>query len=126
VSRPLFTPASARRAIDALRPAAERVCRLYREIERRAPVPIAPEQRVEPGYFALVRRLHDELAEIRRQGARIGDLRSGLVDFPARRGGKRVWLSWRVGEPTLEFWREVGAGHEGRQPLDEDGPWEEA
>ena len=98
--RPLFTPTSARRAVTALRPAAERMCRLFREMERRCPPGVAPEQPVEPAYFALVWRLNAELARILRRGARVGDLRSGRLRFPAVRDGKRVWLCWKVGEPT--------------------------
>jgi hypothetical protein len=126
MSRPLFTPKSARRAVTALRPAAERMCRLYREMERRRPPRIVPEQPVERAYFALVWRLNNELARIYRRGARVGDLRSGRLSFPAMRDGKRVWLCWEVGEPSLRHWRESGAGERRLQPVDEDGPWEEA
>ncbi len=122
--RPVFTPASARRAVEALRPSAERMCRLYRDLERRRPACVVPEQPVEPAYFALVWSLHAEIARIRRAGARVGDLRSGLVDFPARRAGRSVWLCWQVGEPTLQHWHETDAGFTGRRPVDEDGPWE--
>lgn len=125
MARPLFTPASARRALRSLKPVAERMCKLYRALERR-PARIAPEQPVERGYFRLVRRLHAELDAIRRGGVRVGDLRQGLLDFPARRDGRRVWLCWRVGEPTLRFWHEADDGSDGRRPVDEDGPWQDA
>ena len=125
MSRPLFTPTSARRAVTALRPAAERMCRLFREMERRCPPSVAPEQPVEPAYFALVWRLNTELARILRRGARVGDLRSGRLRFPAVRDGKRVWLCCKVGEPTVRHWHETGAGERGLRRVDEDGPWEE-
>ena len=101
------------------------MCRLVRELER-SPTRIAPEQPVERRYFALVRELHGELDAIRRGGVRIGDLRQGLLDFPALREGRRVWLCWRVGEPTLEYWHEADGGAEQRRRVDEDGPWQDA
>ncbi len=126
MSNPLFTPESARRELRALRPTVERMCRLVREMQRRRPVRIVPDQRVEGSYFAMVWKLHGQLAEIRRRGARVGDLGTGVLDFPARRNGRRVWLCWKVGEPTLSYWHEAGTGYDGRRRVDEDGPWEEA
>lgn len=125
MSRSTFTPESARNALRSLRPAAERMCGLYRELESRRPPRIAPEQPVERAYFTLVAGVHAALAEIRRGGVRVGDMRSGALDFPALRDGKRVFLSWRVGEPTLQFWREADSGAQ-RRKLDEDGPWLES
>ena len=121
-----FTPRSARQALETLRPAAESMCRLYRELERQRPLHILPEQPVDRAYFYLVRRLHAKLGEIHRRGAQVKDPRRGLLDFPARRSGRRVLLCWRVGEPSLRFWHELDAGYAGRRPVDEDGPWEEA
>ncbi len=122
----LFTPRSARRVLSGLRPAAETMCRLYRLLERHRPPSILPEQPVDPDYFTLVTRLHATLGEIRRRGVEVKDVRRGLLDFPARRAGRRVLLCWKVGEPSLCFWHELDQGFAGRQPVDEDGPWEEA
>ena len=121
-----FTPRTARQTLDALRPVAETLCRLYRMLERSRPARILPDQPVDPAYFTLISRLHSTLSEIQRRGAQVKDLRRGQLDFPARRAGRRVLLCWQVGETTLRFWREPGAGFAGRQPVDEDGPWEEA
>jgi hypothetical protein len=41
----------------------------------------------------------------------------GLVDFPARMDGRTVYLCWRLGEPSVQFWHEVDAGYAGRRPL---------
>ena len=40
-----------------------------------------------------------------------------LVDFPAMRGGRKVYLCWLVGEKEISHWHEVDAGFDGRQPL---------
>jgi hypothetical protein len=47
------------------------------------------------------------------------DLRRGLVDFPALRQGRPVYLCWELGEPEVMFWHETTTGYAGRQPLDE-------
>jgi len=120
-----FTPVSARQALDTLRPAAESLCRLYRELERTRPPRILGDQPVDPNYFCLVARVYAALGEIRRSGARVQDVRRGCLGFPARRAGRSVVLCWQVGEATLGFWQEPGARSRRRRPVDEDGPWEE-
>ena len=121
-----FTPRSARQALDSLRPTAESMCRLVRELERHRPKQILPDQPVDPDYFILVSRLQAALGKIRRRGVKVKDLRKGLLDFPARLAGRAVLLCWHVGEESLGFWHEPGQGFAGRQPVDEDGPWDEA
>jgi len=120
-----FTPHSARKALDGLRPEAETLCRLFRTLEHARPARILPEQPVDPAYFDLVTRVHAALGAIRRRGVRVHDPRRGYLGFPARRAGRQVVLCWRVGEATLGFWHEPGDGQERRRPVDEDGPWEE-
>jgi len=120
-----FTPASARRTLQCIRPTAERLYRLYREIELRRPPRPGSDQRVEPLYFTMVERLVHGLAALESTGVRVDDLRHGMLDFPAQRDGRAVLLCWRVGEPALAFWHEAGDGFD-RRPLDENGPWREA
>ncbi len=120
----LFTPASARKALGSIRPAAERLCAVYRELQGRCPRHIRSDERVEPAYFCLLRELHAYMAAIAAQGAKVRDLRRGIIEFPARRGGRSVVLSWRVGEPALRYWRELRAESGGMRPIDDDGPWE--
>ena len=45
------------------------------------------------------------------------DLDRGLVDFPAMREGREVYLCWEEGEERIGWWHELDAGHAGRQPL---------
>jgi hypothetical protein len=46
------------------------------------------------------------------------DLDRGLVDFPALRDGREVYLCWVDGEDDIEYWHDLDAGYAGRQPLD--------
>ena len=57
------------------------------------------------------------LEQINEWGIIIKDVDTGLVDFPALRHGREVYLCWRLGEPHVEYWHEVDAGFAGRQPL---------
>ena len=45
------------------------------------------------------------------------DLGRGLIDFPALRNGREVYLCWIDGEPDIGYWHELDAGYAGRQPL---------
>jgi hypothetical protein len=48
----------------------------------------------------------------------IKDINIGLLDFPALRNGREVYLCWQYGEQDIAFWHEVDAGYAGRQPID--------
>jgi len=45
------------------------------------------------------------------------DLDRGLIDFPAIRDGREVYLCWIDGEPDIDFWHDLDAGYPGRQAL---------
>ncbi len=49
----------------------------------------------------------------------VKDLERGLVDFPARRDGRIVFLCWELGEPEVGFWHETTSGYSNRQPVDD-------
>jgi hypothetical protein len=121
----LFTPSTARDALVVLRPVAERVCRLMRVMSRVKPERRVSDERVDPSYFDLLQSLLESMGTLQEAGVQIKDPMAGLLDFPARRAGRVVLLCWRVGEPRLDHWHEMDAGLAGRQPVDEDGPWEE-
>ena len=45
------------------------------------------------------------------------DLDRGLIDFPAIREGREVYLCWIEGEEDIGYWHELDAGYPGRQEL---------
>ena len=55
--------------------------------------------------------------ELTRLGIVLKDRRLGLIDFPAEVMGRQVWLCWRLGEPSVQFFHELDAGFGGRKPL---------
>jgi hypothetical protein len=119
-----FTPASARRTLQRIRPTVEKLYRIYQELEYRRPSEIGSDERVEPLYFSMLDRLVRGLDELAGQGLQVGGLKQGLLDFPASRDGRPVMLCWRVGEPALQFWHELDDGCD-RRRVDENGPWDE-
>jgi hypothetical protein len=52
-----------------------------------------------------------------RRGIVLRDLDRGLVDFPALRDDREVYLCWVLGEPDIGYWHELDAGYAGRQAL---------
>jgi hypothetical protein len=65
----------------------------------------------------LVEEINDRLARINGWGIELKGLDEGLVDFPSERGGRTVYLCWKLGETGIGWWHEVDAGFAGRQPL---------
>lgn len=68
----------------------------------------------------LEQRITERIQELTALGVLLKDLTTGLVDFPAQRAGREVYLCWRLGEPTIAWWHETEAGIAGRQPLADD------
>lgn len=52
-------------------------------------------------------------------GIQLKDLQIGLVDFPALRQGREVYLCWKLGEDEIGFWHDIDSGFAGRAPIDE-------
>ena len=67
----------------------------------------------------LTQRIAECAREITECGALVKDLDMGLLDFPALREGREVYLCWRLGEERVGWWHEVDAGLSGRLPLDD-------
>lgn len=65
----------------------------------------------------LFDHLHKQVDQIQGYGALVKDVNSGLLDFPAEREGRVVFLCWRHDEPVIQYWHELNAGFPGRQPL---------
>ena len=53
--------------------------------------------------------------DIQAVGGVIKDLDNGLVDFPALRNGREVYLCWKYGGQKIEFWHEIDSGFSDRQ-----------
>ena len=64
--------------------------------------------------FEIIQRHAHDIGAL---GIELKDLNTGLLDFPAQRDGREVYLCWRYDEARITHWHEVDAGFAGRQPL---------
>ena len=118
-----FTPQTARLAARRLEPLACHISLEYRRLRVTAPLPVA-DGPVEPAYFAAICRFHRIALQLAGEGVLFRDLAKGWFEFPARRSGRTVLLSWRLGEPVPAGWAERGEQACQRQ-VDESGPWDD-
>jgi hypothetical protein len=61
--------------------------------------------------------LRRRLAQLADREIVLRDLDRGLIDFPALREDREVYLCWIDGEPDIEFWHDLDAGYAGRRPV---------
>jgi Uncharacterized conserved protein (DUF2203) len=57
------------------------------------------------------------IAELEAVEVILRDVENGLIDFPAIRDGREVYLCWLVDEDEITHWHPLDAGFGGRQPL---------
>ena len=62
-------------------------------------------------------QLRAALAQFQEAEVVLRDLERGLVDFPALRDGREVYLCWVEGEDEIGYWHDLEAGFAGREPL---------
>jgi hypothetical protein len=68
-------------------------------------------------WFEAGRQLREDVTDLATRDILLRDPEGGLVDFPAEREGRIVFLCWRADEERLAFWHEQDSGFLGRQPL---------
>jgi hypothetical protein len=67
----------------------------------------------------VIDQMQAGVARIDEVGATLRDIETGLIDLPALASGRQIWLCWRLGEGTIEWWHELSTGFDGRLPLSE-------
>jgi len=119
---PTFTVREADAALPDLRERLERI-RLARQRILRAGERIRGRVAADGGghggrdYWDALDVLRTEVENLSSRGILLRDPEAGLLDFPAEREGRRVFLCWRLGEDHVGFWHEAEAGFTGRRPL---------
>jgi hypothetical protein len=68
-------------------------------------------------WFRAQQTLKEGLQYLAARGVLLRDAEIGLVDFPAEREGRRVFLCWRLGEDEVAWYHDERAGFSGRRPL---------
>lgn len=57
------------------------------------------------------------LQHFRAREIQIKDLNRGLIDFPALRDGREIFLCWEKDEDDIEYWHDLESGYAGRERL---------
>jgi len=70
-----------------------------------------------PAVRRVVEELDAAIGAITALGVELKDVELGLVDFPATRDGRPVFLCWQFGEDRVRFWHDRTEGFGGRRPL---------
>ena len=73
-----------------------------------------------PGASRLVKEFEEIELLIRRvqsYGCVVKSLEAGLLDFLCERDGRDVFMCWRYGEPSIQFFHELHLGYSGRQAV---------
>jgi len=71
-------------------------------------------------YITALENLHENLQAIQQLGVIAKDLEIGLCDFPFLLNGRIVYLCWKSGEETIEWWHEITTGFSDRQAVPKD------
>ncbi|MDB5326994.1 MAG: hypothetical protein JWM57_2563 [Phycisphaerales bacterium] len=119
-----FTIAEANRALPLVRRIVEDLVRthedastLHNQLEHRLPVKQRDE--IQNALERAVDRLGDLIDELKSIGCDLKDYRTGLIDFVGRHDGRDIFLCWKLGEASIEYWHEIHTGFSGRQPVSE-------
>ena len=68
-------------------------------------------------YTRRVDCFYSLIDKIQGTGCVLKDLETGLVDFYSLQNNRVVFLCWKLGEPAISSWHEVGGGYASRQGL---------
>ena len=63
-------------------------------------------------------RLHTLMHQTQDMGIQVKDLTVGLIDFVTLYQGREVYLCWKYGEKSIEYWHEMDDGFQGRRLID--------
>jgi hypothetical protein len=63
------------------------------------------------------KRLQEYVEELRALGVEPTHGPEGIVTFPSILEGRRICLTWKLGDPEVLYWHEPDAGYQRRQPL---------
>ena len=57
------------------------------------------------------------IERLEEMGCIVKDYEVGIIDFYSMLDGREIFLCWRLGERSINFWHEVDAGYIGRRPI---------
>ncbi len=120
-----FTLQEANETLNLIRPLIDEIQQIRRRILEKQPEawPAIQKSVGNGGNRALSNMVQDFdkldalIHRIQEMDVLIKDINLGLLDFPALKDRREVYLCWQYGEGEIAFWHEVEAGFAGRQPI---------
>ena len=120
-----FTLEDANLALDVIRPLIAQIMDIRRRILDKQPeVWPALEKAVGNGGSQAASAIVEEFQQleacvraVHSTGAILKDVNTGLVDFLALRDRREVYLCWKYGEQSIQYWHELDTGFTGRKPI---------
>jgi hypothetical protein len=120
-----FTVEEANQALEIIRPIVEQILKIRAAVLARSPEvwPVIEKAAGNGGGKAAMQverefeRLDAYVRQIQSLGAVLKDINIGLIDFPALRDGREIYLCWRYGEAAVQYWHDLDAGFTGRQSI---------
>jgi hypothetical protein len=121
-----YTPKEANEALTIVRPMLAELMEIGERIREHQPEywSVVQKSAGNGGNPALSKLLPDFdrldalLHKIQDMGIEIKDLTIGLIDFIGLRDGREVYLCWKYGEDSIQYWHEIDAGFQGRHSID--------
>jgi len=121
-----YTPSEANQALSIVRPIVAELMGISERIRAHQPEfwSVVQKSAGNGGNPELSRllpdfdRLDGLMHKIQDMGIEVKDLTIGLIDFVAIHDEREVYLCWKYGEDTIQFWHDIEAGFSGRQLID--------
>lgn len=121
-----YTPKEANEALSVVQPLIEEMMKIGDKIREHQPElwTLVEKSAGNGGNPTLSKLLTDFdhldalLHQVQDMGIEVKDLTVGLIDFVALHDGREVYLCWKYGEDSIQFWHEIEAGFQGRQLID--------
>jgi hypothetical protein len=124
----LFSPENANALIPVLAPILEELWLKRRELAikllefdpavRGGRPDRLPDRRAARRFTELKAEIVRLINRIEAYGCVVKDIDLGLLDFPALREGRPIYLCWKAGEAMLAHWHGTDEGFSHRKPLD--------
>ncbi|NWF63288.1 MAG: DUF2203 domain-containing protein [Chloroflexi bacterium] len=121
-----YTPKEANHLLEVIRPMVGELMEIGERIRSRQPEiwAVVEKSAGNGGNPELSRLLPDfdrldlVLHQLQEMSIEVKDISTGLIDFPALKDGREVYLCWKYNEGKIQFWHEIEAGFAGRQLID--------
>ncbi len=91
----------------------------YRALAAEADAHVVRRDEVERDLRELSGAVNSFVGELTDIGVLFKGFENGLVDFYATLDGRPVFLCWKLGEASIEWFHELNAGYQGRRRLPE-------